>query len=103
MDTLSRFAGDTFVAVLPAASAEVAAHVAGRVRAAVESADFPSGAGGAERLGVSVGVAAYPEAGETADDVIQAATREMLRDKRARQAPHAPGPSDKVIRLDSFR
>src|ERR1043166_6041279 len=101
MDMLARCAGDEFVAVLPSASEAEAAMVAERIRAAVESQKFQVKAGRAVQLSVSVGVSNYPEAGETADDLLLAATQNMRRNKHARK--HSDGNHASVIPIDAYR
>ncbi|HEX8336960.1 MAG TPA: diguanylate cyclase [Pyrinomonadaceae bacterium] len=101
MDMLARFAGDEFLAVMPGASAQVAAMVAERVRHAVESEVFNVKTGRNVQVRVSAGAVSYPADGETADELLQAATRGMRRDKQARKhahAPHAP-----VVSIDAYR
>ena len=101
MDMLARFAGDEFLAVMPGASGDVAAAVAERVRAAVESQSFNVKTGRNVQLSVSVGTGCYPADGENADDLLQAATRSMERDRRTRrQAPASPAA---VVSIDSYR
>ncbi|HEV2763834.1 MAG TPA: diguanylate cyclase, partial [Pyrinomonadaceae bacterium] len=80
MDVLSRYAGDEFVAVMPMASKDVAKMVADRVRAAVESHEFPVRTGRTTQVGVSVGIACFPSDGETVEDLFMAAERDMQRD-----------------------
>lgn len=101
MDMLTRCAGDEFVAVLPSASEAEAAMVAERIRAAVESQKFQVKAGRAVPLSVSVGVSSYPEAGETADDLLLAATQNMRRNKHARK--HPDGNHASVVPIDAYR
>jgi diguanylate cyclase (GGDEF)-like protein/putative nucleotidyltransferase with HDIG domain len=100
MDMLSRYAGDEFIAVLPSASEEEARRVAERVRTAVESQKFQVRAGRAVQLTVSVGVGCFPEAGETADDLLLAATQNMQRHKHARKLSHGPA---SVVSIDAYR
>jgi len=90
MDMLSRFEGGEFVAVMPGASARVAAAVAERVGLAVESHDFNVKTGRSIRVTVSTGAGCYPEDGETADDLLAAATRDMRRNRLSRAHAHAP-------------
>ncbi|HEX7956009.1 MAG TPA: HD domain-containing phosphohydrolase, partial [Pyrinomonadaceae bacterium] len=73
MDMLARLEGDRFLAVMPGAAVHVAAAVAERVRAAVESQSFNVKPGRNLQLCVSVGSACYPAGGETADDLLQRA------------------------------
>ena len=101
MDMLARYAGDEFIAVLPSASEAEAARVAERVRTAVESQKFNVRAGRAVQLSVSVGAGCYPEAGETADDLLLAATQNMQRNKHARKISHGSSPS--VVSIDAYR
>ncbi len=101
MDMLARFAGDEFLAVMPGASGRVAATVAERVRGAVEAESFNVKTGRNVQVTVSVGTCRYPSDGETADDLLGAATRDMRRDKHARKHAHAsPAP---VVSIDAYR
>ena len=101
MDMLARFAGDEFLAVMPGASGQVAALVAERVRHAVESESFNVKTGRNVQVTISVGTSSYPSDGETADDLLSAATRDMSRDRLARGHAHAH--SAPVISLDAYR
>jgi diguanylate cyclase (GGDEF)-like protein/putative nucleotidyltransferase with HDIG domain len=102
MDSLARYAGDEFVAVMPTATADVAAFVAERIRAAVESEQFSVRTGLTIRLGVSVGVGCYPDDGETADELILAAARDMRRRKQAARSAHAQTAGGRPFGLDNF-
>jgi diguanylate cyclase (GGDEF)-like protein/putative nucleotidyltransferase with HDIG domain len=100
MDMLARYAGDEFVAVMPGAGPEAASLVAERVRAAVESHRFPYKTGRVLRACVTAGAACHPADGETAEELLLAATRDMRRNKGARRAaPHA----SPVVSLDAYR
>jgi diguanylate cyclase (GGDEF)-like protein/putative nucleotidyltransferase with HDIG domain len=101
MDMLARFAGDEFLAVMPGASEKIAAMVAERVRGAVEAEVFNVKTGRNVQVRVSAGTASYPSGGETADELLQAATRDMRRDKQARKhGQTAPAP---VVSIDAYR
>jgi diguanylate cyclase (GGDEF)-like protein len=101
MDMLARFAGDEFLAVMPGASGQVAATVADRVRNAVEAESFNVKTGRSVRVTVSVGTSCYPADGETADELLAAATRDTGRDKHARKQAHAsPAP---VVSIEAYR
>ncbi|HEX8292725.1 MAG TPA: diguanylate cyclase, partial [Pyrinomonadaceae bacterium] len=101
MDMLARFAGDEFLAVMPGASPQVAAAVAERVRHAVESQVFNVKTGRNVQVRVSAGGGSYPADGETADELLQAATRDMRRDKHARKH-HQPSDAP-VVSIDAYR
>ena len=100
MDMIARYAGDEFVAVMPGANREAASLVEERVRAAVETYSFPFKTGRALRVGVTIGASCHPADGETADELLLAATQAMRRNKRARRtASHAAN----VLPLDAYR
>ena len=86
MDILTRYAGDEFVTIMPMASTLMALSVGERVRAAVEAQRYTVRAGVKVELGVSVGVACFPEDGETTEELLTAAARRMQRDKHARKS-----------------
>ncbi|HEY0727490.1 MAG TPA: diguanylate cyclase [Pyrinomonadaceae bacterium] len=85
MDILTRYAGDEFVAIMPMASSKMAASIADRVRNAVEEQLFSVRNGTMIGLGVSIGVACFPEDGETSEELLTAAARRMQRDKHSRK------------------
>jgi diguanylate cyclase (GGDEF)-like protein len=86
MDILTRYAGDEFVAIMPMASSKMAESIADRVRSTVEEQLFSVRAGTMIGLGVSLGVACFPEDGETSEELLTAAARRMQRDKHGRKA-----------------
>ena len=86
MDVLTRYAGDEFVAIMPMASSKMAASIADRIRSAVEEQLFSVRAGTMIGLGVSLGVACFPEDGETSEELLTAAAGRMQRDKHGRKA-----------------
>jgi diguanylate cyclase (GGDEF)-like protein/putative nucleotidyltransferase with HDIG domain len=85
MDILTRYAGDEFVAIMPMASSKMAASIADRMRNAVEEQLFSVRAGTLIGLGVSLGVACFPDDGETSEELLTAAARRMQRDKHGRK------------------
>ncbi len=85
MDILTRYAGDEFVAIMPMASSSMAEGVAERMRNAVEEQLFSVKTGTMIGLGLSVGVACFPEDGETTEELLSAAARNMQRDKHGRK------------------
>ena len=85
MDILTRYAGDEFVAIMPMASTAMAVGVGERVRAAVQMQRFTVRNGKSVVLGLSLGVACFPEEGETTEELLTAAARKMQQDKHARK------------------
>jgi diguanylate cyclase (GGDEF)-like protein len=78
-DLAARFGGDEFMLLLPHTSQSVAAQVAERARRQVEGLVLPDDI----HLTVSLGVANMPDAGDTADALLDAADRTMYRVKNA--------------------
>jgi len=68
-----RYGGEEFAVIVPEFGAEAASELAERLRDAVQQTTFASVKDRDVRLTVSVGVAAYPEAGGTAEDLTKAA------------------------------
>jgi diguanylate cyclase (GGDEF)-like protein/putative nucleotidyltransferase with HDIG domain len=85
MDILTRYAGDEFVAIMPMASNSMAAAVVERMRNVVEEQLFSVRAGTMIGLGLSAGFACFPDDGETTEELLTAAARNMQRDKHARK------------------
>jgi diguanylate cyclase (GGDEF)-like protein/putative nucleotidyltransferase with HDIG domain len=86
MDILTRYAGDEFVAIMPMASSKMAASISERMRNAVEDQLFSVRTGTMVGLGVSLGVACFPDDGETSEELLSAAARRMQTDKNGRKA-----------------
>ncbi len=86
MDILTRYAGDEFVAIMPMASGSVAVSVAERIRNAVESQHFSVRTGKTVEIGVSMGVACFPDDGETTEELLTEAAKNMQRDKHRRKS-----------------
>jgi diguanylate cyclase (GGDEF)-like protein len=84
-DTAARYGGEEFAVVLPDTDEFGAAHVAERVRAAVEALAIPHAASALGRVTVSVGAAtAWPEAGADPDaaGLVRLADEALYRAKR---------------------
>lgn len=103
MDTLARYSGDEFVAFMPTATAEVAEIVAERIKAAVGSHDFGVKTGRSVRLTLSVGVACHPDDGDSAEELLRAASARMLERKRPQTFSKDPASTASVINMDAFR
>jgi diguanylate cyclase (GGDEF)-like protein len=86
MDILTRYAGDEFVAIMPMASTTMAQFVSERVRSAVEAQNYSVKTGKVVQLGISLGVACFPEDGETTEELLTAAARRMQQDKHTRKS-----------------
>jgi diguanylate cyclase (GGDEF)-like protein/putative nucleotidyltransferase with HDIG domain len=102
MDILTRYAGDEFVAIMPMASSQMAVLVGERIRRAVEKQNFTVRAGTSIQVGLSIGVACFPDQGETTEELLTAAAKRMQTNKHSRKTvislAHAP-----VTNLDAFR
>ena len=102
MDILTRYAGDEFVAIMPMASTHMAASIGERIRNAVEEQKFSVRADAVAQLGISIGVACYPEEGDTTEELLTAAARKMQSNKHLRKTvlmlANAP-----MNTLDAFR
>jgi diguanylate cyclase (GGDEF)-like protein len=85
MDILSRYAGDEFVAIMPMASQMMAESVGERVRQAVSDHKFSVRAGKSVQVGISIGIACFPNDGETTEELLTAAARNMQNDKHSRK------------------
>jgi diguanylate cyclase (GGDEF)-like protein/putative nucleotidyltransferase with HDIG domain len=102
MDFLTRYAGDEFVAILPMASTSMAASVAERLRIAVESKKFTVRTGRTVAVGISLGTACFPADGETTEELLTAAARNMQHDKHARKTIHTLATTPTVVALDAL-
>ena len=85
MDILTRYAGDEFVAIMPMASSKMAISICDRIRSAVEEHLFSVREGTLIGLGVSVGVASFPDDGETSEELLTVSARRMQSDKHGRK------------------
>ena len=80
-DTVGRFGGDEFIAILPDTSETEASQLADRMRSMIAHAGSPGG----YSVTASVGVAQW-QVGETADDLLTRADQALLRTKAQRAA-----------------
>ncbi len=77
VDSIGRFGGEEFVIVLPEMDLEKAQETAERLRRKVAEEPQPLGNGEAVPLTISVGVAVYPDHGQTASTLCAAADKAM--------------------------
>jgi diguanylate cyclase (GGDEF)-like protein len=88
-DRMYRYGGDEFAAILPGADRNAAHEVAERIRRAV--ADLSARTGGPP-ITISVGVACYPDDGQTKDALVGVADRAMYLAKPTGPTGRAPEP-----------
>jgi diguanylate cyclase (GGDEF)-like protein len=82
-DTVFRYGGDEFVAILSGCDLPTAQAVAERIRATVEQTEFlKEKAGKPIHFTVSIGVALFPDHANTKQAIIQAADQAMYSAKR---------------------
>jgi diguanylate cyclase (GGDEF)-like protein len=77
VDCTARYGGEEFAVLLTGTSGDLAAEVAERIRARVESQEFAG-----RKITLSVGIAEFPANGETADEVISSADEALYAAKR---------------------
>lgn len=82
-DTVARYGGDEFVAILPGSDEKAAASLANRMRHAVEELKIPTGRDASRSLSVSIGLA-EPHGPSTADRLIAAADGALYAAKTTR-------------------
>lgn len=85
MDILTRYAGDEFVAIMPMASSVMAQMIGNRIRNAVEAHKFTVRTGRTAAIKVSIGISCFPGDGETTEQLLTAAARNMQQDKHSRK------------------
>ncbi len=80
-DTLGRWGGEEFLAVLPETTDEIAQQIAERVRSTVASMIFPIGMG--IHLTCSIGIACFPRDGVDRENLVHEADHAMYSAKRS--------------------
>jgi two-component system, cell cycle response regulator len=81
-DIVARYGGDEFILALPNTPKTAAAAMAERIRRAVETSPLIVD-GKVTSVTLSLGVAAYPEDGDDADDLVDSADRRMYAAKES--------------------
>jgi diguanylate cyclase (GGDEF)-like protein len=88
-DIVGRFGGEEFVIALPGVTMAEAFDVAHRIRTTIAATPLTVSVNGAEsdtvevRLTVSIGLASYPETGQTLDELLEMADRALYTAKSA--------------------
>jgi diguanylate cyclase (GGDEF)-like protein len=84
-DHVFRYGGDEFTVILPGAGSDAARAIAERIRAAIAAVGGPGTAWHGEGISVSasIGLATFPDDGDTADGILLAADRACFVAKRA--------------------
>lgn len=82
-DFVARLGGDEFAILVPTADGDLIP-MCQRIQAAIQALTPPALEG--RRLGASVGVAMYPQDGDTADRLLEVADQRMFERKRATKA-----------------
>jgi diguanylate cyclase (GGDEF)-like protein len=85
-DTVARYGGDEFIALLGGAEKEIADEVAQRIRNVVFSTTLEVDVK-MVRIKVNVGAASFPDSGNNLQAVMAAADRAMYKDKDLREPP----------------
>jgi diguanylate cyclase (GGDEF)-like protein len=84
-DTLVRYAGDEFVAVLHRATPEIVLEMKARLQSAVDNFAHEVRPGRIARIGISIGFATYGPDGAAIDELMEVADQRMYEDKLARK------------------
>ncbi len=95
VDVLAKYGGDEFVVILPRTDRQGAHILAERIRAAVEAHKFPGEDDGI-KITSSMGIARFPEDGESSRDLLESADAALYDAKRSgrnRVTPVATGSS----------
>ncbi|HJZ68350.1 MAG TPA: GGDEF domain-containing protein, partial [Blastocatellia bacterium] len=84
-DTLIRYAGDEFVAVLHRVTPDTVIDMKERMQSAVGSLAYEVRPGRVARVGISIGHATYGSDGTAIDELMEVADQRMYQDKIARR------------------
>ena len=87
-DFLARYAGDEFVAIVPDTTQEGIQELCQRLEKAVLGFKLSVGDGRFTSVGVSVGSAGFPKSGESLDQIIVAADKQMYEVKAKHKLQH---------------
>ncbi|MBV9214846.1 MAG: diguanylate cyclase [Acidobacteria bacterium] len=90
-DFLARYGGDEFVALIPDAVPDDVADLCTRIENAVSDFKLDVGGGHHTSVGVSLGAAAYPQSGQTLDQMVVSADKAMYSRKVSRKRARLTG------------
>jgi diguanylate cyclase (GGDEF)-like protein len=83
LDVAARYGGEEFAVVLPEARLDAAVDVAERIRTRLSQETFPGNVDGKSgRVTVSIGVAAYPDHGDSSETLLAAADAALYQAKK---------------------
>lgn len=83
-DVVCRYGGEEFVVILPEISAEAAGKVAEKLRQAIAAASFSGEENLPDKhLTISIGVAAFPENGKNAEEMLKRADQALYKAKQS--------------------
>jgi diguanylate cyclase (GGDEF)-like protein len=92
-DTLYRYGGDEFAAILPGASRVEAFEVVERIRRGVSALPAPTG----PRVTITAGVSCYPEDGVTKDELVAAADHSLYLAKPSKRTDESEARRDPYL------
>ena len=102
-DFLARYAGDEFVAIVPETNGEAVRELCSRMEKAVKEIAVPTEDGKTAKVGISIGAASFPKQGETLDQILVAADKEMYSVKALhKQIKVAPLPVEEFLPKPEF-
>lgn len=81
-DILSRYGGEEFVIVMPETNKETASHVAERLREKISVEEIAIHDGGRIAITISLGIASFPEDGDSSVDLLIAADDRLYKAKK---------------------
>lgn len=87
-DTVCRYAGDEFVALLPETSPDEAETIVQRVQEIVSGHEFRLADSASVHVGISAGSACFPIDGSTLEQLVHRADKAMYRNKSERRQEH---------------
>jgi len=102
-DILTRYAGDEFMAILPTIDRRNAAVLTDRIQHAIDVFEYRLRNGQTITIGISVGVASYPDDGDTIEELMAKADKRMYENKRMRHGLSRSSRRGEVIRFNPHR